>query len=124
MKVMQENVDLKEKNQQLEHIVAQLQFENDTIGEYFFHILSSYYQKIFILSFLVDYISMYQMEREKLAQKYRIKDDIINKLNTKLQINKFSIKKLNECLHEYFNNYMKAQANTGDSSQSKIYSFI
>jgi hypothetical protein len=29
---MQENVDLKEKNQQLEHIVMQLQFESDTIG--------------------------------------------------------------------------------------------
>jgi hypothetical protein len=29
---MQENADLKEKNQQLEHIVMQLQFESDTIG--------------------------------------------------------------------------------------------
>ena len=46
-KVMQENVDLKEKNQQLEHIVMQLQFENDTIG------------KSIILKFLIIFIKYY-----------------------------------------------------------------
>lgn len=31
-KVMKDNADLKERNQQLEHIIQQLQFETETIG--------------------------------------------------------------------------------------------
>ncbi len=30
---MKENADLKEKNQELEHVVQQLQFETETISE-------------------------------------------------------------------------------------------
>jgi hypothetical protein len=32
-KVMDDNADLKEKNQQLEHMIQQLQFETETIGK-------------------------------------------------------------------------------------------
>jgi hypothetical protein len=33
---MKENADLKEKNQQLEHLIEQLQCETDTISNWFF----------------------------------------------------------------------------------------
>ena len=47
---------------------------------------------------------MYQVEREKLAQKYRMKDETIRKLNTQLQMNKFGIKELNDYFNQYLNN--------------------
>jgi chromosome segregation ATPase len=34
MKVMKDNANLKEKNQELEHIILQLQFETETIGNF------------------------------------------------------------------------------------------
>lgn len=36
---MTENVDLKEKNQELEHVVQQLQFETETIGKIVLNLL-------------------------------------------------------------------------------------
>jgi hypothetical protein len=48
---------------------------------------------------------MYQVEREKLAQKYRMKDETIRKLNTQLQMNKFAIKELNDYFNQYLNNF-------------------
>jgi hypothetical protein len=44
---------------------------------------------------------MYQVEREKLAQKYHLKDETIRKLNTQIQMNKFAIKQLNDSYNEY-----------------------
>lgn len=69
-KVMADNANLKDKNQELEHVVMQLQCETDTI---------------------VDYITMYQMERKKLNQKYKEKDESIRSLSTQLQVNKVRI---------------------------------
>ena len=33
---------------------------------------------------------MYQMERNKLSEKYRVKDELIRSLSTQLQVNKVS----------------------------------
>lgn len=41
-----------------------------------------------IYSSIVDYISMYQMERLKLNEKYKVKDEAIRSLSTQLQVNK------------------------------------
>ena len=48
---------------------------------------------------------MYQVEREKLAQKYRMKDETIRKLHTQLQVNKFAIKELNDYFNQYSSNH-------------------
>ena len=88
-KVMLENVDLKEKNQELEHVVQQLQFETETI---------------------IDYITMYQMERTKLNEKYKIKDEAIRSLSTQLQVNKLA-------LHEVYN-YLNAFTRLNQTSDA------
>jgi hypothetical protein len=79
-RVMKDNADLKEKNQELEHVVQQLQFETETI---------------------VDYISMYQMERLKLNDKYKIKDESIRSLSTQLQVNKLALHEINNYLNAF-----------------------
>ncbi len=37
---------------------------------------------------LVDYITMYQLERQKLNKKYKEKDEAIRSLSTQLQVDK------------------------------------
>ena len=89
-KVMKQNADLKDKNQELEHVILQLQCETETIGKLAF--LKSF--KIFFCKYwlyLVDYITMYQLERKKLNQKYKEKDESIRSLSTQLQVNKVAI---------------------------------
>lgn len=57
--------------------------------------------------FVADYISMYQVQREKLAQKYKdsLKDESIRSLSTQLQVNRVStsfnskLSLVNEMLH-------------------------
>lgn len=90
-KVMKDNADLKDKNQELEHMIMQLQCETDTI---------------------VDYITMYQMERKKLNQKYKEKDETIRSLSTQLQLNKLALQEINN----YLSTYMKY---SDTSSQKK-----
>lgn len=85
---MKHNADLIEKNQELEHIIQQLQFETETIS--MFTWLSFLWFGFKLLFYLVDYISMYQMERIKLNEKYKIKDEAIRSLSTQLQVNKAS----------------------------------
>lgn len=63
--IMEENAQLKEKNNELEHIIKQLEFETDTI---------------------IDYITMYQIERGKLNEKYKIKEDTIENMSSFLNI--------------------------------------
>ena len=60
--------------------------------------------------YLVDYISMYQMERLKLNEKYKIKDETIRSLATQLQVNKLALSELSQ----YFNAFTKL------SSQSSL----
>ncbi len=55
-----------------------------------------------IIFFLVDYISLYQIEREKLAQRYRIKDEYIEKLNKKLEMNRVHLDEFNIFLKDRF----------------------
>ena len=43
-----------------------------------------------VLLLIVDYITMYQVERTKLNEKYKIKDEAIRTLSTQLQVNKVS----------------------------------
>ena len=57
---------------------------------------------------------MYQVEREKLAQKYRMKDETIRKLHTQLQVNKFAIKELNDYFNQYSSNHI-------NQSKKKLY---
>ena len=66
---------------------------------------------------------MYQVEREKLAQKYRMKDETIRKLNTQLQMNKFAIKELNDYFNQYLNNYIIDQNNETNNNNQSNYSF-
>lgn len=54
---------------------------------------------------------MYQVQREKLDQKYRSKDETIRKLNTQLQMNKFAVKELSECFNQYLNNNQNIDIN-------------
>ncbi|RNA40634.1 golgin subfamily A member 2 [Brachionus plicatilis] len=76
-KIMEENVELREKNAELEHIVQQLEFETETI---------------------VDYVTMYQIERAKLNEKYRIKDDNICSLSSSLNIYKLAFVEINQMI--------------------------
>ena len=48
---------------------------------------------------------MYQLEREKLAQRYRTKDESIRQFNAKIDEHKENINELNECLREFFNSF-------------------
>lgn len=88
---MQENADLKEKIQDLEHTVSQLQFETETI---------------------VDYINRYQIEREKLGKKHALKDETIRSLSTQLQVNKLALQEINN----YFAAYIRVSATTSAST--------
>jgi hypothetical protein len=91
---MNENAELKEKNQELEHVISQLQFETETI---------------------VDYITMYQLEREKLNKKYELKDEAIRSLSTQLQVNKLALNELNN----YFGAYTTTTSLNDPESESK-----
>ncbi len=91
---MNENAELKEKNQELEHVISQLQFETETI---------------------VDYITMYQLEREKLNKKYELKDESIRSLSTQLQVNKLALNELNN----YFGAYTTTTSLNDPESESK-----
>ena len=93
---MNENADLKEKNQELDHLVSQLQFETETI---------------------VDYITMYQMEREKLNKKYELKDETIRSLSTQLHINKLALQELNN----YFGAYIRIGDSSNDEDSKKMF---
>ncbi|CAF1180720.1 unnamed protein product [Adineta steineri] len=57
--VMRENIDLKDRIQNLDHVILQLQSETETIG---------------------DYIILYQQQREQLQKRYQEKDDYIKQL--------------------------------------------
>jgi hypothetical protein len=96
---MNENADLKEKNQELDHVVSQLQFETETI---------------------VDYITMYQMEREKLNKKYELKDETIRSLCTQLQINKLALQELNN----YFGAYIRIGDSSSEEDSKKMFILI
>lgn len=97
-KVMAENADLKDKNQELEHMILQLQCETDTI---------------------VDYITMYQMERKKLNQKYKEKDESIRSLSTQLQVNKLALNELSNYLSKFLKHSSRAPAVLEDASIGK-----
>jgi chromosome segregation ATPase len=56
---MHENAELKDRIQNLEHVILQLQSETETIG---------------------DYIYLYQQQREQLQRRYQEKDDYITQL--------------------------------------------
>ncbi|CAF4331506.1 unnamed protein product, partial [Adineta steineri] len=56
---MRENIDLKDRIQNLDHVILQLQSETETIG---------------------DYIILYQQQREQLQKRYQEKDDYIKQL--------------------------------------------
>lgn len=96
-KVMVENVELREKNQELEHTIDQLQFETETIA---------------------DYISMYQVQREKLAQKYKdsLKDESIRSLSTQLQVNRLALGELSS----YFSTLLKYVDNSSIKQQEVV----
>ncbi|CAF0892932.1 unnamed protein product [Brachionus calyciflorus] len=87
-KVMDENVELKEKNQELESIIEKLQFETESI---------------------VDYITMYQMERSKLNEKYKIKDEALRSLSTQLQVNKLALIEINNYLNGFIKLFKQEQ---------------
>ena len=96
-KVMQDNADLKDKNQELEHVVMQLQCETETI---------------------VDYITMYQLERKKLNQKYKEKDESIRSLSTQLQVNKLALHEINKNLTT-FKKYSEVTIDTDTDESSE-----
>ncbi|XP_014669629.1 PREDICTED: golgin subfamily A member 2-like isoform X2 [Priapulus caudatus] len=56
IRAMQENADMQDRNQQMEHLIMQLQGETDTIGEY---------------------ISLYHAQREKMKDRARRKDELL-----------------------------------------------
>ena len=72
---MHENAELKERIQDLEHTILQLQNETDTIGRIFFLI-----QTNISLIKIGDYIHLYQQQREQLQKRYQEKDEYIKQL--------------------------------------------
>lgn len=58
-KAMTENADLSDQNQQLEHLITQLQSETETIGEY---------------------ITIYQHQRRTIRERLKEKEDYVARL--------------------------------------------
>ncbi len=72
----------------------------------------------------VDYVTMYQLERQKLNQKYKEKDEAIRSLSTQLQVNKLALHEISNYL-QTFKSYTDKENNkttttTLDVVDSKI----
>lgn len=115
-KVMQQNADLNDKNQELEHIVVQLQCETETISNNQSLLFLVFYCPNSLSLFSVDYITMYQMEKKKLNQKYKEKDESIRSLSTQLQVNKLALLEINT----YLTAFMKLQESSEEKKTETI----